>query len=400
MTGSLSTTLLAPVLVWRMNDKTTYQAIIMINLARRAMLAGLASAMLVAAIPSLSWATGPAVMPPVRMVETNGINLAVYEAGSGPAIVLLHGFPGLAFTWRHQIPALVDAGYRVIVPDLRGYGLSDTPAAVEDYDIAHLTGDVAGLLDALGVEKAVVMGHDWGGLLAWQMALFYEERVAGVISLNTPHIPHWMLWLHPKLVNAVLPAGHDFITDPHIDPIAQMREVYSSQMYVLMFQDGRAADDIMNRDVHGTLQSALRKDLGTPEEWDSLPRAALNMEYYGQPSPAQLPGNDVLNPAELDFYVRHFERTGFTPAINWYRNISRNWKAGLHIDQTVRVPSLMVAAANDVVLRPSMTDEMDSYVTDLEQHVLADTWHWTPEEKPEELNRLVISWLERRYAPR
>nr|WP_205600827.1 alpha/beta hydrolase [Halomonas socia] len=371
----------------------------MINLTRRAVLAGMAAAMLAAAMPSFSWATEPTVMPPVRMVEANGINLAVYEAGSGPAIVLLHGFPGLAFTWRHQIPALVDAGYRVIVPDLRGYGLSDTPTAVEDYDIAHLTGDVAGLLDALNVEKAVVMGHDWGGLLAWQMALFHEERIAGVISLNTPHIPHWMLWLHPDLVNAVLPTGQDFVADPHVDPIAQMQEVYSPQMYVLMFQDGRAADDIMNQDVRGTLRGAMRKDLGTPQGWDSLPQAALNMEYYGQPSPEELPGNDVLTSTELGYYVRHFERTGFTPAINWYRNISRNWEAGLHIDQTVRVPSLMVGAANDVVLRPSMMNEMDSYVTDLEKHVLADTWHWTPEEKPEELNRLVIAWLERRFAP-
>lgn len=369
----------------------------MINFFRRTVLAILGAIALAAAMPSVAQ---PEVMPPVRMVETNGINLAVYEAGTGPAIVLLHGFPGLAFTWRHQIPALVDAGYRVIAPDLRGYGLSDTPAAVEDYDIAHLTGDVAGLLDALGVEKAVVMGHDWGGLLAWQMALFYEERVAGVISLNTPHIPHWMLWLHPDLVNAALPAGQSFAADPNIDPIAQMREVYSSQMYVLMFQDGQAADDMMNNDVRGTLRSALRKGLGTPEDWDSLPHAAINMEYYGQSLPAEFPGEDVLNSDELDFYVKHFERTGFSPAINWYRNISRNWEAGRGVDQTVRVPSLMVSAANDVVLRPSMVDGMDAYVKDLEKHVLADTWHWTPEEKPEELNRLVISWLERRYAPR
>lgn len=105
-------------------------------------------------------------MPPVRMIQTNGIQMAVYEAGSGPAVVLLHGFPGLSFPWRHQIPALVASGYRVVVPDLRGYGLTDAPTRVEDYDIAHLTGDLVGLLDVLGIEKAVFMGHDWGGLLA------------------------------------------------------------------------------------------------------------------------------------------------------------------------------------------------------------------------------------------
>lgn len=373
----------------------------MINIFRRCVLGVLGAAVLFAITPSSALATlalnEPPTMPPVRMIKTNGINLAVYEAGTGPAIILLHGFPGLAFTWRHQIPALVDAGYRVIAPDLRGYGLSDVPTKVEDYDIAHLTADVAGLLDALEVEKAIVMGHDWGGLLAWQMALFYEERVAGVISLNTPHIPHWMLWLHPDLVRPALPEEHDFKADPNVDPIEQKREVYSPQMYVLMFQDGHVADEMMNKDVRATLRSALRKDLGTPSDWDKLPDAAVNMEYYGQNLPAKFPGKDVLNSSELDFYVRRFERTGFTPAINWYRNISRNWQAGLDVDQTIRVPSLMVSAANDVVLRPSMAEGMDAHVTDLEWHVLADTWHWTPEERPKELNRLVISWLERRY---
>ncbi|WP_207482784.1 alpha/beta fold hydrolase [Arenibaculum pallidiluteum] len=369
----------------------------MIPLSRRALLAGTGAAALIAAMPAL--AQQP-VMPPVRRIRTNGIDLAVYEAGSGPAVVLLHGFPGLAFSWRHQIPALAAAGYRVIVPDLRGYGLSDAPEAVEVYDIAHLTGDLVGLLDALGVGKAVFAGHDWGGLLAWQMPLLHGERVAGVIGVNTPFIPHWMLWLHPELVGAVLPEGRTFIADPGIDPIAQMREVYSPNMYVLLFQDGRVADDAMNRDPRGTLRAAMRKGLFTSAEWDALQPKIAHMEYYGQPLPERLPGKDVLNAQELDFYVRHFERTGFTPGINWYRNLSRNWKAGLDIDQTVRVPALMVSGANDVVLRPGMAEGMEAYVRDLERHVVEDCWHWTPEEKPVELNRLMISWLERRYSSR
>jgi soluble epoxide hydrolase / lipid-phosphate phosphatase len=366
----------------------------MTDLSRRALLVGLSAAVVTSVIPAIAQQS---VMPPVRMVKANGINLAVYEAGSGPAIVLLHGFPGLAFTWRHQIPVLAAAGYRVIVPDLRGYGQSDTPKAVEDYDIAHLTGDLIGLLDALGVKKAIFMGHDWGGLLAWQMPLFHEARVAGAIGVNTPFIPHWMLWLHPDLVKAALPNGRTFVADPKVDPIAQMREVYSPDMYVLMFQDGKVADDAMKRNPRGSLRNSYRKDLITSAEWNKLPPEVANMEYYGQPLPKRLPGRDVLSVQELDFYVKHFERTSFTPAINWYRNLSRNWKAGLNVEQTIRVPSMMVSAANDVVLRPSMADGMDTYVTDLEKHVVADCWHWMPEEKPEELNRLTISWLRRRF---
>lgn len=347
-----------------------------------------------AAVPALA---RPAPMPPARKIRANGIDLSVHEAGSGPAVVLLHGFPGLARNWRGQIPALAAAGYRVIVPDLRGYGASDAPTAVEAYDIAQLTEDLVGLLDALGIEKAVFMGHDWGGLLAWQMPLLHPARVAGVIGVNTPFIPHWMLWLHPDVVAPALPPGRAFVADPRVDPITQMRSVYSPRMYVLLFQDGRAADDAMRRDVRGALRASLRKDLITRAEWNQLPPAVANMEFYGQPLPAQLPGHDVLNAQELDFYVSRFERTGFTPAIHWYRNLSRNWKAGLDLDQTIRVPSLMISAEHDVVLRPSMTNGMDAHVPDLEKHVVEGCWHFTPEEKPEALNRLAIDWLRRRF---
>ena len=366
----------------------------MFDLSRRSMLVGSGAAAVTAAMPALAQNT---VMPPVRMVKANGIDLAVYEAGSGPAVVLVHGFPGLAFNWRRQVPALVAAGYRVIVPDMRGYGGSDAPKAVEAYNIAHLTGDLVGLLDVLGVEKAVFMGHDWGGLVVWQMPLFHQARVAGVIGVNTPFIPHWMLWLHPDLVGAALPKGRTFVADPKIDPIAQMREVYSPDMYVMMFNNGRQADDAMNADPSHAVRSSYRKDLIKAAEWPRMPREVAHMEYYGQPRPPKLPGNDVLNLAERDVVTRQFERSGFTPPINWYRNISRNWKAGLDVDQTIRVPSLMISAEHDVVLRPSMTDGMDTYVTDLERHVVADCWHWTPEEKPEQLNRLAIAWLERRF---
>jgi pimeloyl-ACP methyl ester carboxylesterase len=207
----------------------------MIHLSRRTLLAASGATALISALPAIARAP---VMPPRRMVRTNGIRLAVHEAGAGAAVVLLHGFPGLAYTWRHQIPALVAAGYRVIAPDLRGYGRSDAPAAVEAYDIRQLTGDLSGLLDALGVKKAVFMGHDWGGLLAWQMALLHADRVAGVIGVNTPFMPHWTLWLHRDLVAAALPNGRSFVADPKADPIAQMRQVYGPEMYVLMFQDG------------------------------------------------------------------------------------------------------------------------------------------------------------------
>lgn len=146
-----------------------------------------------------------------------------------------------------------------------------------------------------------------------------------------------------------------------------------------------------------TLRGALRKDLGTPDGWDQMPVEFKNMEYYGRPAPEKFPGQDVLTAEQLNFYVNQYAHTGFTPAINWYRNITRNWKAGLGVDQTIRVPSLMISAENDVVLRPSMTDEMDAYIPDLEKHIIADAWHWTPEEQPKEANKLILNWLQKRF---
>lgn len=364
----------------------------MIDLTRRSFLLGAAS---LVTMPALA-ATTPA-MPPVRYVDTNGIRMAVFEAGSGPAIVLLHGWPELAFSWRHQIAPLAAAGYRVIVPDQRGFGLTDRPAKVEDYDLAHLTGDLVGLLDALKIDKAVFCGHDWGGFIAWQMPLWHQKRVAGVISLNTPFIPHEMLWLHPDLIKGLTP--DPFTADETIDPILQMRKVYKPDMYVLMFQDSDKADRLMALDVARTFRSFLRKGVITQAEYKKLPPEARHLDFISgleKPAPATLHGEAILSDAELAVFVENYKRTGFTPGINWYRNLSRNWKAGLAIDQTVKVPALMISAEDDFVLSPAMTDGMDAHIPDLEKHVIPACGHWSQQEKPEEVNRLMLDWLKRR----
>ncbi|RZL79048.1 MAG: alpha/beta hydrolase [Sphingomonas sp.] len=359
---------------------------------RHVLLAGM-----VAATPILPALTRGPAMTPARRTSTNGIELAVRDVGAGPAVVLLHGFPGLSYSWRHQVPALVSAGYRVIVPDLRGYGDSDAPDDVEAYDIVQLTNDLAGLLDALSVDRAIFMGHDWGGLLAWQMPLFHPRRVAGVVSVSTPYIPHWMLWLHPELTAPASPTGESFNADPGRDPLEQMRRVYTPDMYVLMFNDDRRADTAMNADIPLTLRNSFRKDLMRADAWGELPSEVANMAYYGLPIPKDLPGRDVLTPDELAAYSRAYRRHGFTPPINWYRNLSRNWRIGRDMDQTIRVPSLMISGANDVVLRPSMTEGMHAFVPDLERRVVQDSWHWTAEDRPSEVNRLTTSWLGRRF---
>jgi pimeloyl-ACP methyl ester carboxylesterase len=312
-----------------------------------------------------------------RYVETNGIRMAVYEQGSGVPVVMSHGFPELAYSWRHQMPALAAAGFHAIAPDQRGYGLTDRPQAIEAYDIRHLTGDLVGLLDALKIDKAVFVGHDWGGFVAWSMPLLHPERVLGVIGVNTPFMPR-----------------------APMDPIALMRAAYGEDMYIVHFQKPGVADAALGRDVGKTLRLFYRKTGVTIEEFDKRPTEERNFAIARalETDEATWPGETLLKPDEFKVYHDAFTRTGFTGGINWYRNFTRNWQSTEAIPQTVAVPCLMVMAANDVVLRPSLADGMEAFVPDLEKHLIKDCGHWTQTEKPDELNRVMTSWLKRRFG--
>ncbi|KTS55112.1 epoxide hydrolase, partial [Microbacterium testaceum] len=186
-------------------------------------------------------------MPPLQFAETNGIRMGFYEAGpktDAPPVVLCHGWPELAFSWRHQIKALAEAGIRVIAPDQRGYGATDRPEPVEAYDMEHLTGDLVGLLDHLKIDKAIFVGHDWGGFVVWQMPLRHPSRVAGVVGVNTPH------WDRAPM-----------------DPIALFRQRFGDQMYIVQFQDpAREPDRIFGSRVEQTFDAFMRKPAPRPAD--------------------------------------------------------------------------------------------------------------------------------------
>lgn len=315
-------------------------------------------------------------MPEARFVETNGIKIGFYEAGEGPPIVLMHGWPELAFSWRHQIPALAAAGYRVIAPDQRGYGITECPPEIEAYDIANLAADLVGLLDALELEKAVWCGHDWGALLAWQMPLLHPDRTAGVIGLNAPFAPR-------------LP----------LEPINMLRFAFGEMMYVIQFQEPGVVESLLEQHVDRFFRAQMREGVITLAAYESLPREFRNLDFispFRSPEPDALPGEPILSDEERAVFVEAFQRTGFGPGINWYRNLTRNWEASRDLRQISRAPSLMISAAEDVVLPPSLTDGMELYVPDLEKAVIQGCGHWTQQEAPDEVNRLIVDWLDRR----
>ncbi|MCF8470423.1 MAG: alpha/beta hydrolase [Parvibaculum sp.] len=320
--------------------------------------------------------------PEPHYIETNGIKMAVYEQGpkDGLPVVLCHGWPELAYSWRHQMPALAAAGFRVIAPDQRGYGNTGGPKGKENvalYDIEHLAGDLMGLLDALDIGKAVFCGHDWGGLVVWQAALLHPDRMKGVIGVNTPFIP--------RLTT---------------DPIAAMRAVYGDDMYIVFFQKFGEAEKLLGADTARSLRFFYRRSGVTMKEWEAMPAEAKNLAFLKalQAPESEWRGTELLSEEELAYYTAAFDKTGWEGGINWYRNFTRNWEKSEGLTQKVTVPGLMISAADDVVLSPAMAEGMENYVPDLEKHIIPDCGHWTQAEQPEALNGLMVDWLRRRFG--
>jgi pimeloyl-ACP methyl ester carboxylesterase len=290
-----------------------------------------------------------------RQVRLNGIELHVVEEGAGPLVVLCHGFPELAYSWRHQIPVLAGAGYRVVAPDMRGFGASSAPQDVEAYDVVSLCGDMTGLLDALGEQSAVFIGHDWGGSLVWSLAVLEPTRVRAVAGLSVPFVPR-------------APAA----------PIPIMRRHLGEDFYIVWFQEPGLADEALARDV--------RRTLTTSRQWT----AAWAQEVGSEPKIATWLSQD-----ELAVYVRAFERTGFTGGLNWYRNIDRNWEltepfADRHVEQ----PALFLTGELDPVRRFMPAAAMNGWVDDLRAEIVVPgAGHWVQQQAPDAVNAALLEFL-------
>lgn len=318
-------------------------------------------------------------MPPVKRAQVNGIEMAYYEAGprDGTPVILCHGFPELAFSWRHQLKALAAAGRWVIAPDQRGYGLSSRPQTVTDYDMEHLTGDLVGLLDHLGVDKAIFCGHDWGGIVVWQLPLTHPDRVAGVIGLNTPFMPRSPL-----------------------DPIGLMRLRFGPDMYIVWFQTPGDADAVLGADVEKTMRFFMRRPGALPAAAHPSPEGGSTFAFKDllQAWDASDVGSQLLTADELAVFVESFRRTGFTGGINWYRNFTRNWERSEGLPARIDgLPCLMITAEKDAVLTPAMAEGMPGLIGDLEMHMVHGSGHWTQQEKPDEVSRVIADWLDRRF---
>jgi len=319
-----------------------------------------------------------------RIVETNGIRMHVAEAGAGPLVVLCHGFPESWYSWRHQLTALADAGFRAVAPDMRGYGQTDRPDEIERYTLLHLVGDMVGLLDALDAESAVIAGHDWGAPVAWHSALLRPDRFRAVIGLSVPYRPRGQ-----ARPTTLMPATDDAL------------------FYQLYFQAPGVAESELERDVRRSMRTVLfsasgdvpRREPGGSASGSvgMVPRSGGFLSRMADP--ASLPA--WLSAADLDFYTGEFERTGFRGGLNWYRNIDRNWELlASFAGARVTVPALYVAGDRDLVVAFRGMDQLlpnlSRFVPQLRGTImLPGCGHWTQQERPSEVNAAMIDFLRR-----
>jgi len=317
-----------------------------------------------------------------RIVETNGIRMHIAERGAGPLIVLCHGFPESWYSWRHQFEALAQAGFHVVAPDMRGYGRTDCPEGIDKYTLLHLVGDMVSLLDTLGVETAVIAGHDWGAPVAWHAALLRPDRFNGVIGLSVPFRPRGQ-----------------------VRPTTAMPENDSALFYQLYFQSPGVAETEFERDIRRAIRKILYSASGdAPRRQDDEP-AADNVGMVprqggllsGMIDPASLPS--WLTEADVEFYVQEFARTGFRGGLNWYRNIDRNWEILAPFSGArVTVPALYMAGDRDLVVRFRGMDQLipnlAKFVPQLRRTImLPGCGHWTQQERAGEVNAAMIEFL-------
>ncbi|SIN67717.1 alpha/beta fold hydrolase [Algoriphagus halophilus] len=297
------------------------------------------------------------------LIPVNGIQLEVFEAGqknAGKPIILCHGWPEHAFSWRYQIPTLVDAGYHVIIPNQRGYGNSSIPKEVTDYDIEHLAGDLVSLLDHYGYEDAIFVGHDWGAMVTWWLALLHPTRVKGIIALAVPYQVRgdrpWIEW---------------------------MEEILGSDYYFVHFnrQPG-VADKILDNNTTQFLRNLFRKNVphNTPEPGMAMINLAKSKNPQGEP---------VMGEGELAIFSSSFKSTGFTGSINWYRNLDRNWHQLANKNPIINQPALMIYGDQDVIPK---FEGLSAFVPQVEE-VSLDCGHWIQQEKPADTNQTILAWL-------
>lgn len=320
------------------------------------------------------------LMPDHQLLHVNGIELSLYTAGPerGPAVWLLHGFPECWYSWRHQIEHLAASGYRVFMPEMRGYGDSSAPQAVDAYDLLTVCADIQCAMDYLGHTRVCVIGHDWGAPVAWHLALLEPQRVAAVVGMAVPY------------------GGR-----PKQPATALMGQLYAQRYhYILHFQTPGVAEAQMDADPARTLRMMMHNtSAAVPKDFFLQEKPASAGLFDGLQDPGTLP--DWCSDMAFAVYVRTFAKHGFRGALNWYRNFERNWlRTESLAERIIEQPALFLLGDLDPVgtLEAYTLKQMPNRVRHLEQHLIKACGHWIQNEQPAQVNELLLAFLQRHYS--
>lgn len=306
-------------------------------------------------------------------IDSEGVNLKTLVEGEGPLVILLHGFPQCWYLWRNQIDAIAESGYQVAVPDQRGYGESDAPEDITDYDILHLTSDVKNIAEKLGHQRFTVIGHDWGAAVAWNTALLHEDAVQAVAGLSVPYVR----FERPEILTKQEYWGDRF-------------------WYMAYFQKPGVAELELESDIRRTLELIyfwFSGDADRSVSFEKTKESGL-LEGLGD---AVFP-TSWLTKDDLDYYCRRFQHNGFRGPLNWYRNIERNIQEtpGLR-NKVVSQPAMFLAGSQDPVLAMPVgaaIDSMNRWVPNLQTNeIIKGPGHWLPMEAPTAVTEKILAFL-------
>jgi pimeloyl-ACP methyl ester carboxylesterase len=313
--------------------------------------------------------------PHLEILDINGIRMQVASQGSGPLVLLCHGFPELWYSWRHQLAALAGAGYRAVAPDMRGYGGTQAPAEPDAYTTLHLVGDMVELVNALGERQAVIVGHDWGALVAWSAAMMRPDMFRAVVGMSVPFSPPGRV----ELLSALAARG-------------------ISDFYIQYFQTPGVAEAELERDVESSLRRIYFNGSGDGPDWPVFGQLLPGKGFLGRMiEPDTLPA--WLSLDDIAYYTREFTRSGFRGGLNWYRNMTRSWALlAPWRDCIIRQPSMFIAGSRDAVLKfPGSARQIEAFAQTLPGlrgcHILEEAGHWIQRERATEVNDLLLGFL-------
>ncbi len=308
------------------------------------------------------------------VAHVNGIDIHYVEAGAGPTVLLLHGFPESWYSWRHQIIALSEVGYHVVAPHQRGYGLTGGPDDVGSYNILELVGDIVGIVNHLGVTGPVVIGHDWGAAVAWSCAQFRPDLFRAVVGMSVPHRSRsWS------------------------PPLEILRKRLGDHFYQIYFQEEGPPEADLEADVRTSILKFLYAASGDfPTIWNPIrPNGKGLFDEIELPDPAL----SWLGPKDVDRFVSEFTESGFRRPLNWYRNIDYNWQiTSAWQDAPILIPSLFISGDRDLIAPWLASGDIHArmlrYMPKLKAvEILKGCGHWTQQEEPQKVNRILIDFL-------